>query len=155
MIRVIISLALATVVTFALLAFMTSLVTFGEPEGDKRKKSPHLVINPEKFESETKRKVRFKPRLPPPESPPRPRTVQPDPIDSTNNITFNLPAVKLDNRKSLVNKPSLYMMQEGDATPIFRIEPRYPSQAAREGIEGYVVLSFSINTIGGPIIFSS
>jgi protein TonB len=41
------------------------------------------------------------------------------------------------------------MGRDGDATPIVRIEPKYPIQAARDGKEGYVILSFSINKIGG------
>jgi len=35
--------------------------------------------------------------------------------------------------------------------PLYRVEPRYPSRALKQGAQGWVKLSFSIDTLGRPI----
>lgn len=34
--------------------------------------------------------------------------------------------------------------------PLYRVEPRYPARAMKQGAEGYVVMSFTIDTQGRP-----
>lgn len=41
-----------------------------------------------------------------------------------------------------------FAITDGDVRPIVRVEPKYPIDAARNGIEGWAKLSFTINTIG-------
>jgi TonB family C-terminal domain len=43
------------------------------------------------------------------------------------------------------------MLQDKTATALFRRDPKYPTQAAKEGREGGVKLSFSIDATGAVI----
>ncbi len=96
-------------------------------------------------------KIIEKQTLPPPEKVVPPPKMIPDmqePDDSvmdsfTDQFAIDPPSVEtgIDNTMS--------MNTAGDARPIVRIEPRYPIQAARDGIEGWVRLSFTINSHGG------
>jgi protein TonB len=44
-----------------------------------------------------------------------------------------------------------FAVTDGDVRPIVRVEPKYPIEATRNGIEGWAKLSFTINTIGQVI----
>ena len=150
MLRALVAVLLGAVVTFALFSFMAFLVATGDERLQKSDKSAPLVINPERQESKTQQKARFKPKPPPPpDQPPPPAEVQPETNDADPGMSFDLQGVDVGGVSAGMEGPGAGMMQDGDATPIVRIEPRYPIKAARDGKEGYVILSFSINQIGG------
>ena len=150
MIRALVALIVGAAVTFGLFAFMAFLVNFGGERLQKSEKMPPLVINPERQESKAQTKTRFKPKPPPPpDTPPPPAEVVPETNDTSTGMSFDLPSVNVGGVSAGLSGPGAGMMQDGDATPIVRIEPRYPIKAARDGKEGYVILSFSINQIGG------
>lgn len=150
MIRALVAVLLGAVVTFALFAFMSFLVNLGDGRIDKSEKSKPIEINPNREESKANTKKRFEPKPPPPpDSPPPPSQVEPETTDANTGMDFNIGPVAVTGVSAGMEGPGAGMMQDGDATPIVRIEPRYPIKAARDGKEGYVVLSFTINEIGG------
>ena len=85
--------------------------------------------------------------LPEPEQPKaRPESVSPDFTDEPGftaqiPITPVLPGLELGG-------PAEPMTADKAATAIVRIDPRYPVEAAKNGIEGWVKLSFSIDETG-------
>lgn len=84
----------------------------------------------------------------PPKHQPQPKN-QPEPVSDTliddvglqNNFEVAMP-------KPSLNSVGMSAPSNTQARPIIQVEPKYPMAAAREGIEGWVKLSFSIDATG-------
>jgi protein TonB len=91
----------------------------------------------------------LKPALPEKPLPSAPPPVREASIASTVDgldvqpVDVSIPSVNIDNTVSSVTQTP-----EQDATPVVRMEPKYPIDAARNGIQGWVELSFSIDSTG-------
>lgn len=150
MIRALVALILGSVVTFALFAFMSFLVNLGGERLEKSEKSEPIVINPDREDSKTTETQKFKPKPPPPpDAPPPPAAVEPEATNDDAGLDFAIGNVDVGTSVDAGISGPGSLVQDGDAAPVFRIEPRYPIKAARDGKEGYVVLSFTITKIGG------
>ncbi|GLS83878.1 energy transducer TonB [Paraferrimonas haliotis] len=150
MLRALVSLILGAVVTFALFVFMAFLIGGGAQRADNATESPVIEITMDRQDAKAQNKPRFKPKPPPPpEQPPKPEAPPPESSTDTSGMSFNMSGVGIGAASTGIGDPGSFMKGDGDATPIVRIEPRYPIKAARDGKEGWVQLSFTINEVGG------
>lgn len=145
MIRVILSIVLGLLITFMLLVGMAALISGGAKRYEDRSGAPVIDIVMDKPKSSVQERKRVPP--PPPPPPPQPQKVtQVQPETSSPDapsINMDLPAVQLSGNSAGMSEPAM-VARDGDATPIVRIEPKYPVKAAREGKEGWVKLRFTI-----------
>jgi protein TonB len=150
MVRFLVSILLGAAVTFALFSFMAFLVSSGDRNKEEALDNIVVEVNttPPKSSAEQRRRVP-PPPPPPPKTPPKPQAPEPEANNNTGGLTFNMPDIQLSGANAGISGPGAGFGRDGDATPIVRIEPKYPPQAARDGKEGWVKLSFTINEIGG------
>lgn len=151
MVRFLVSILLGVVVTFGLFVFMAFLVSSGDRSKEEQLENIIVEVNttPPKSAAETRRRVP-PPPPPPPKAPPKQQAAEPEPsTSSSGGLSFNMPSVQMASASTGISAPGAGIGRDGDATPIVRIEPKYPMAAARDGKEGYVILSFTINEVGG------
>lgn len=137
---------IALIITFGLFVVMQKLIENKQTQVNQPKPTP--VINLTHVIKESPLIEKTKPR-PKPERVPTPieqtKIFETTPDDS-GIFTQYAPEIKIAGpTEPIVTQITI---DEGEARPIVRIEPKYPPQAARDGIEGWVKLSFSIGTLG-------
>ncbi|RMF07705.1 MAG: TonB family protein, partial [Alphaproteobacteria bacterium] len=142
-VRLAIGIAIAFVVTFGLYYGMHVLITGSgkPPTEDNSFKIVDTRVPPE--ETEVQRKDRKPPKPKPPEEPPEPpkfdNVVSNKPNASATNMNFDFGA-----NANISGGISFDAAQDRDVLPIVRVEPIYPQRAASRGIEGYVILEFTV-----------
>ncbi len=143
---------LAGVTTFSLFAFMAFLITSEQvnimvPPDD-------VTITVMTLPDEQPAQVKPRPNLQPPTTPPVPQRIieSPEVTEVKTALTYSPPTII--NTGGGAKGISLNRKSDGDARPLVRVNPKYPIGAARDGIEGWVVLAFDINTIGQVVNIS-
>ena len=139
-------LSTSAVITFALFVCMQKLISNDEIVRSELKDYTIIDFIQNIEEKPVIERIRIKPKpLPQPKPEQVVKIIENDPdigIDPTPQIpSFGNLVIKN-------NFVPTFTKQGGDARPIVRIEPKYPSQAARDGIEGWVKLSFTITPSG-------
>lgn len=146
--RYFIALIVAAVVTFMLFLGMQALISGGEGAMTEAAKGNVLDFVRLKQEETVEKKER-KPQKPPkPKEPPppmdSPQTQSSDPNASSGNFDFAADvSADVDIGKGLALESS-----DGEYLPIVKVSPVYPRRALSRGIEGYVIVEFTVTKQG-------
>jgi protein TonB len=148
--RIIISILIGGAVAFGLFFMMAKIIENSDRPADDVPELPVIDVVMQEPDDETQTRTRVPPPPPPPpQQPPKVQPTEPDAAEpDSDGFSLNVPSV--DTGGVNVNLGGVgALRQDGEATPIVRIDPKYPPQAARDGKEGWVRLSFTINEQGG------
>lgn len=144
-IRLITAVLFAAITTVALVVVMFKLVDreWEEPEERERRKLADFNMPDRNIETQYDEPKPERPDEPEPE----PDMPQPDfeaPDVSAESVSVAAPQVSTDLSGIQIGG----IGQDGEYLPIVRVEPIYPTRAASRGIEGYVIVEFTVTTNG-------
>ena len=104
-----------------------------------------LVEIPEPTEVITKTRV-----MPEPPKVPEIPDTPTDMPEATDEVgLMGVEGFSVDIGKTSIGAPTMAPVADNDATPVFRVDPKYPMEAVNAGITGWVKLAFDINKVGG------
>ncbi|MCJ2375880.1 energy transducer TonB [Vibrio sp. ZSDZ34] len=156
MVRLLASIPLAAVsalILFSLMSWMIDIGPKSKPDEKPRLSYELVMVEPN---SETTRRQRVLPEPPKmPSAPPSAAIVeQSSHVSSVQTpSTPQLPNIAVSTQVTGValNAPTVPDIgQNQQVMPLHRKEPRYPRRALQRNIEGYVVMSFTIDESGRP-----
>lgn len=151
MLRYLIAIILAALITLSLFFLMQSLIKSGDTKLSDPAAGKVLDFVRVKQEEQVQQKER-KPKKPPKPQEPPPEMEQPqldapapDSADSGLDFAADLGAdVALDGGLALDTG-------DGEYVPITKVQAVYPRRALQRGIQGYVVVEFTVNKIGAVV----
>lgn len=154
-IRVIISACLAIGITACLFALMASLIYMNEtaPNDGKTIKIADITMPQTEIETQYDTQKPDKPEeaeTPPPETP----QMEMDTPDVDMAINIAAPTAKTDLNVGGVGG----FGGDGEYLPIVKVQPVYPRRALQRGIEGYVIVEFTVTSNGSvrdPLVIES
>ena len=139
------SIVLAAFITFSLFVVMQKLIEQDQVFVTEPVTTPPFTFVLEETDETTITKAALPEK---PEAQKQPRTVMPnepltpDNVNMSNSFTVSVPKIEIENAGTDLT------IEAGDARPLVRMQPKYPIEAARNGIEGWVELRFTIDASG-------
>ena len=153
MLRLLLALPVALVLTAGLFTFMAWMVGSGQQAAPEEKQRLAFDMVMVEQEREVRRRQRIVPE--PPETPERPPEAMPatGTQAAVTAVVPDMPSIALDTAVSgvAISIPQFSGFEANrQAMPLYRVEPRYPARAMTQGAEGYVVIAFTIDPQGRP-----
>lgn len=136
-------------ISFLLFVMMELLVRAPDAQVEQ---TTYIPIGPIVMSKPTTDVITKDVKLPPPPAlkvPPVPPKNTADPVGVVGNPTLAVQTPTIET--TLGDQITFGGNGNSHATPIVRIDPKYPAAAARDGIEGWVKLSFDISPTGEVI----
>jgi protein TonB len=140
---------LAGAVTLGLFYLMQSLISMGSgelEEGAKGRVIDFIRLRPDTQLELRKRRM---PQKKPPEEPPPPPDIQVARAPRPQGEQMAIAVPVMDASLSLIGGPHLGAApSDADIIPLVRVNPQYPVRASERGIEGWVIVEFTISAAG-------
>ncbi|MCP4326792.1 MAG: energy transducer TonB [Psychromonas sp.] len=153
--RFVSALPLSLVISIALFLLMAYMVDNGQTAKQNSAEAVHFSMFMVEKQQATQRRVRTVPVQP------KAPAMKPQATSqiTTKKITASLQApqmndIGLNNIVADINVAGLdfsHFSENQQAMPLYRVEPRYPQKAFKQGAEGFVILSFTIDKTGRPV----
>ncbi|UXI04266.1 energy transducer TonB [Photobacterium sp. TY1-4] len=153
MLRLLMALPAALAMALGLFTLMAWMVDNGDKSLPEDK--PMLAFDMVMVEQDTEIRRRQRAVPPQPDMPEPPPQATPAASQQavTASIAPTMPNLSLDTAVTGVQVEAPQFSDFGtnqQAMPLYRVEPNYPARAQKRGMEGYVVLSFTIDPNGRP-----
>lgn len=160
--RLALSLLVGVFVAFMLFFAMKFMVSIGERSAHKDADLSGVDFIRFKEEEQVQLKKRIK-RPPPPKKPPPPPKLQVQKVDRPKPQELNMRMPRVDPPLRFGSGPFIGgytgdRNADGEATPIVAIAPQYPHEARLKGIEGFVILEFTVTkdgTVRNPTVIDA
>ena len=149
---------LALTVTFGLFYFMQYLISMGMDRGADITKGRVIEFVRLKRDTDLMTRKRELPKKDKPPEPPPPPELQMSQTDAPNADTMAIAAPSLDAGLDLGGPNMGVGASDSDSVPLVRVPPQYPIRASERGIEGWVVLKFTITETGtarNPVVVAA
>jgi protein TonB len=148
LLRILLSLVLAAGVTFGLLFTMQYLIATADRSLDEDAAGHMVDFVRVKRDEQIKRKQR-KPEKPPQPKQPPPEPPPPEMDDATPEAEkLSVAAIDVDTDINMTSGGISLTPGDAEYLPIVKVAPVYPRRALQRGIEGWVLLEFTVSKQG-------